>query len=200
MSSPTQPAEREAVDAARDFLEDRALAAAILERDRKATARLVELHADAVHRYVWKRLSPRIEMVDDLVQEVFLAAWTGLPGYAGTAPLRHWLLGIARNKVEDHYRRTLNARWQSLEVEGDAQLPATSADLAGQLDSRRNAERAGTTLARLPYEYALVLRWRYWDERSVREMAAAAGRTEKAMERLLARARARFRTLWEEGA
>ena len=57
---------------------DLELASAILARDRKATARLVEMDTDSVHRYVWKRLTPRVEMVDDIVQEVFLAAWRGL--------------------------------------------------------------------------------------------------------------------------
>ena len=47
---------------------DLQLAAAIVKRDRKATARLVELHADAVHRYVWRRLTPKVDLVEDLVQ------------------------------------------------------------------------------------------------------------------------------------
>lgn len=184
----------------RPFASDLALAAAILARDRKATARLIELHSDAVHRYVWKRLTPRIEMVDDLVQEVFLAAWSGLASFNGTATLRSWLISIARHKVEDHYRRALNGHWQTLDAEGEIEIPAEPVDLPGQMDARRISERAEQTLAALPYEYAVALRWRYWDERSAREMAEATGRSEKAIERMLARARARFKTLWEETA
>jgi DNA-directed RNA polymerase specialized sigma24 family protein len=52
-------------------------------------------------------------------------------------------------------------------------------------------------LARLPEAYGLVLLWRYWEEHSTKEMAAQTGKTEKAMERLLARARVHFRRLWE---
>jgi len=48
----------------------------------------------------------------------------------------------------------------------------------------------------LPEAYALALIWRYRDEKSVREMAELSGKTEKAMERLLARAREHFRTEW----
>jgi DNA-directed RNA polymerase specialized sigma24 family protein len=50
----------------------------------------------------------------------------------------------------------------------------------------------------LPESYSLVLLWRYWEGRSAREMASATGKTEKAVERLLARARTRFRELWEQ--
>jgi DNA-directed RNA polymerase specialized sigma24 family protein len=40
------------------------------------------------------------------------------------------------------------------------------------------------------------LLWRYWEQRSAREMAAAIGATEKSVERTLARARATFKELW----
>jgi DNA-directed RNA polymerase specialized sigma24 family protein len=40
--------------------------------------------------------------------------------------------------------------------------------------------------------------WRYWEQRSIREIAAAIGATEKSIERMLARARARFKELWLE--
>ena len=176
---------------------DLELASAILARDRKATARLVEMHTDSIHRYVWKRLAPKVEMVDDIVQDVFLAAWRGLKSYTGGAPLRNWLLSIARNKVEDHYRRTLGGVLTVLESEDEIPDLTPSADLEGALDAARQAAKAATVLTSLPYEYAIALRWRYWEGRSAREMSEASGRSEKAVERLLARARTKFKAQWE---
>ncbi|MEO8053017.1 MAG: RNA polymerase sigma factor [Acidobacteriota bacterium] len=181
---------------------DLQLAAAICQRDRKATARLVELHADAVHRYVSRRLAPKIDLVDDIVQDVFVAAWRGLSSYSGEASLQTWLVSIARNKVEDHYRRTLKTPLESLEKEDDVFLVADSIDLDATMDQSRQAGRAVKTLSEIPTEYAVILRWRYWDGKSAREMAMATGRSEKAVERLLARAREQFRNAWmkqEEG-
>jgi RNA polymerase sigma-70 factor (ECF subfamily) len=195
-----QHSAQEAIPLGKSFSEDLSLAAAILARDRKATAQLVELHSDAVHRYVWKRLAPKTEMVEDIVQEVFLAAWRGLANYSGAAPLRGWLLSIARFKVEDHYRRTLGRHLQALEADEDEVIPAPAVDLVSELDAARHAKRAAGILDALPYEYAIVLRWRYWEDRSAKEMAEASGRTEKAVERLLARARIKFKALWEETA
>lgn len=172
------------------------LVAAILQRDRKATARLVELHADVVHRYVWRRLNPKADLVGDLVQEVFLAAWRGLESYSGEASLQTWLISIARHKVEDHYRRTLSAPLESLETEDALPVIDGSADLDDAMDLNRQAEQAASVLAQIPYEYAVALRWRYWEGKSAREMARSTGKTEKAVERLLARARERFRELW----
>ena len=175
---------------------DLQLVAAILLRDRKATARLVELHADAVHRYVWRRLNPKVDLVDDLVQEVFIAAWRGLKTYSGEASLQTWLVSIARHKVEDHYRRTLSVPLESLESEEATTAMIESAELDDTMDMNRQAEHAASILAQIPYVYGTVLRWRYWEGRSAREMATSTGKTEKAVERMLARARARFRDLW----
>jgi RNA polymerase sigma factor (sigma-70 family) len=66
------------------------------------------------------------------------------------------------------------------------------------IDRKRVAERTREVLKRLPEAYSVALLWRYWENRSAREMAEATGKTEKAIERLLARARERFRQLWGE--
>ena len=59
------------------------LAAAILRKDRKATAEFVERYSDPVHGYLRHRLLPRADLADDLLQEVFLAAWRSLKDFRG---------------------------------------------------------------------------------------------------------------------
>lgn len=179
---------------------DVALVQAILKRDRKATADFVRLYSDHVYSFVWKRLAPRSDATDDLVQEIFLAAWSSLNIYSGAAPLRNWLLSIARHKVQDYYRRAL--REPALpEDEADLEPPADVEAIEDILDRERMAAKAAELMSQLRYDYALLLRWRYWDQLSARQMAEETGRTEKAIERMLARARAQFRQLWtgEEG-
>ena len=83
--------------------EEKQLVAAVIRKDRKATAEFVGRFADPVHVYVRQRLAPRTDVVDDLVQEVFLTALKGLPALAGRSSLRSWLLGIAR--ISDDPRR-----------------------------------------------------------------------------------------------
>lgn len=183
------------VDATSD---EQLLVGAILRRDRKAMAEFVSNYADAVYAYVGHRLAPRIERVDDLVHDVFLAALANLEGFRGVASLRAWLLGIARHKVEDYYRRQLREP-EPLPESGDAFEPSDSAPLIDErIDRARAAARAQQVLQRMPETYSAALLWRYWENRSVREIAEATGKTEKAIERLLARARARFRELWDE--
>ena len=67
-----------------------------------------------------------------------------------------------------------------------------------QLDEALQQQRIRQTLANLPEPYALALLWRYRDGRSIREMADLCGKTEKSIERLLARAREHFRRRWND--
>jgi len=177
---------------------ERELVAAILRKDRKATARFVADYTDTVYAYVRHRLAPRADLVDDVVQDVFVAALGSLFSYLGNAPLRSWLLGIARHKVEAFYRQRLRDP-EPLPEGDDAFEPAAGGALIDeQIDRARLEAKTQRILKRLPEAYGLALLWRYWENRSVRDIAEATGRTEKAVERLLARARARFRQLWDQ--
>lgn len=177
---------------------ERELVAAILRKDRKATARFVADYTDGVYAYVRHRLAPRADLVDDVVQEVFLAALGNLSSFLGNAPLRSWLLGVARHKVESFYRQQLREP-EPLPDGGDTFEPTAGGVLIDeQIDRERLEAKTQRILKQLPESYSVVLLWRYWENRSVRGMAEATGRTEKAIERLLARARARFRELWDQ--
>ena len=175
---------------------DVALVTAVLQRDRKATAEFVDTYTDAVYAFIRRRLSPRLDLVEDLVQEVFIAAWENLNSFRGASPLRAWLLGIARHKVEDYYRRRLQSA-QPLEPATAEELPAEDLDMEGIADRERTERRARQVLEELPERYRVALQWRYWEKRSTRQMAKAVGRSEKAIERLLARAREQFRRRWQ---
>jgi RNA polymerase sigma-70 factor (ECF subfamily) len=178
---------------------DARLAGAVLRKDRKATAEFVSRFADGVYAYVHSRLLPRRDLVDDLVQEVFLAAWENLQQYRGTSPLQAWLMGIARHKVEDHYRARLRAPGAIDDLDGDSDVLASSPDFESLLEQEQVRKNTWRVMSGLPEQYRLALIWRYWEKASARDMAAKTGKTEKAIERLLARARAEFRERWNHG-
>lgn len=169
----------------------------VLRKDRKATAEFVARYVDSLYGYVRRRVMPRLELADDVVQEVFLAAWQGLGHFRGDASLQGWLLGIARHKIEDYYRKRLReAEWPEGE-DGSAADVAVIPLLDEELDRNSTGERVRRTMAALPETYSVALFWRYLEGRSVREIAQLTGKTEKAIERLLARARESFRRSWD---
>jgi len=177
---------------------DRRLAEAIIGKDRKAAAEFVTRYSDPLYGYVASRLTPRTDLVDDLVQDVFVAALEGLDRYASQSSLQAWLMGIARHKVEDYYRARLRQLDSLTEAEEDlADDTSAPLQLDRRLDRRRLQRKTLVVLRQLPEQHSVVLLWRYWERRSAREMASQTGKTEKAIERLLARARARFKKLWE---
>jgi RNA polymerase sigma-70 factor (ECF subfamily) len=175
---------------------ERDLVASILRNDRKAAARFVAGHIDAVYAYARHRLAPHADLVDDVVQDVFLAALKGLAAFEGQSSLRTWLLAIARHKIEDVYRQRLRSAL-ALDLDSTEDEPASNdIPLDEQIDHARAGARTRRILERMPERYALILLWRYWEQRSTREVAAAIGTTEKSVERLLARARSQFKEFW----
>ena len=118
--------------------------------------------------------------------------------FRGDSSLRNWLLGIARHKVEDHYRRRLRELQLEEEEESLESEPVSAHDLEEALAERQAGELTREVLSILPETYSVVLLWRYWENRSLRDIAVQTGRTEKAIERLLARARQQFKKRWYE--
>lgn len=189
-----EPAQTVASDD-QDIAGEKRLVGEVLAKDRKSTAEFVALCTDWIYPLVRYRLSPRAELVEDVMQEILFAAWQNVANYRGEAGLRSWVMGIARHKVDDYYRK----RIRELESEdGDATAvePAVISMLEQELDSATERKRLQETLGSLPEAYGLALLWRYDEGKTTREMAQLTGKTEKAMERLLARARENFRRRW----
>ena len=189
-----QPSESHLTNAA--SAEDAALVCAVLRKDRKATAEFVSRYADRIYAYIRSRLAPRYDLVDDLVQEVFLAAWKSLDRYRGDGPLQAWIMGIARHKVEDHYRACLRAPEPIGDGDDLEDALASRPEFDELLEREQMRRNTWQVMSELPELYRVALIWRYWEKASAREMAAKAGKTEKAIERLLSRARAEFRERW----
>ena len=191
-----KPEETEAIQGT-EITGDRQLVAGVLAKDRKATAEFVAHCADWIYPFVRRRLVPRADLIEDLTQEIVLAAWQALPRFRGDAELRSWVMGIARHKLEDYYRKRIHDIEISEEDE-DLPEPVVMPGFEEHLDSAARQKKVQKTLAMLPEAYALALIWQYRDEKSIHEMAQLTGKTEKAMERLLARARESFKRRWSD--
>jgi RNA polymerase sigma-70 factor (ECF subfamily) len=178
--------------------QDAQLISAVLRKDRKATAEFVARCSDWLYPFVWRRLSPCTDMLEDLMQEILISAWQNLSSFRGEAGLRAWILGIARHKVDDYYRRRIDET-ELNEDDVTAGEPELNIQIEEHLDAAADRERVQRVLARLPEAYGLALIWRYRDAKSLREMADLTGKTEKAIERLLARARETFKKRWNDG-
>jgi RNA polymerase sigma-70 factor (ECF subfamily) len=86
-----------------DALSDQALVKMTQNGDRVAFEALCDRYLPAVYNRLRALLPP--DAVEDVTQEVFLAALRGIRRYRGRSSFRTWLASIARHKVADYYRR-----------------------------------------------------------------------------------------------
>jgi RNA polymerase sigma-70 factor (ECF subfamily) len=140
-----------------------------------------------VYGYLLSRCDRRA-VAEDLTAETFLAA-------VDAARQDHqisvgWLIGVARHKLVDHWRR------QAREDRGLRQIDGAQQD--DPWDVELDALRARETLDRLGPHHRLALTLRYLDDLPVPEVAALLNRTVYATESLLVRARAAFRRAYSE--
>ena len=179
-----------------DSADDLGLARRAGAGDESASAALYDRYADLLFAFIHHRLDESPRDVEEVWQETWLAAIRSLPGYRGESRLFTWLAAIARNKIADHCRRRGCRRIELLSDVSPARLAALmdKGPLPEDVVQRR-ATRAYVVqaMAALPEECRTALVARYADERSVGEVARLLGRSYKATESLLSRARTAFR-------
>lgn len=143
-----------------------------------------------VYGYLLSRCGQRA-LAEDLTAETFLAAVEAVrrrpPPEVGVA----WLVGVARHKLVDHWRRAEREQRGLRIVHG---LPVEPED---PWDERLDAMIAQEVLAGLGPHHRGALVLRYLDGLPVPEVARLLGRTVHATEALLVRARKAFRENYE---
>lgn len=158
-----------------------------------AARALAALYDDAVPQ-VYGYLLPRcrdVTIAEDLTAESFLAAASAVGG--GTVEVSiGWLIGIARHKLVDHWRRQER---ETRNVELLSSLPIVD----DPWDEFIEMQRAHEVLSRLPAPQRAALVLRYLDDLPVAEVAELLGRSLRGTETLLVRSRAAFRRLYQEG-
>ncbi|WP_396623471.1 RNA polymerase sigma factor [Luteitalea sp.] len=120
---------------------------------------LYRRHARVVHGVLLGRVSR--EVVDDLVQEVFIAAWRQLGALRDPAAFAGWVMTIARHQRVDQARRLARAPRtdESLDREPPTAAHRTD-DSETAAIARLEAARALAAIRQLPeaYRESLVLR------------------------------------------
>lgn len=153
---------------------------------------LLELYDRAlpqVYGYLLSRCGV-VALAEELTAETFLAAVQALDRPEPPTLSTGWLVGVARHKLVDHWRRRAREE-RGLEAVGAVTEPDDP------WDERLDALRARATLDRLGPHHRAALTLRYVDDLAVRDVADVLGRTVHATEALLVRARQAFRRAYD---
>jgi RNA polymerase sigma-70 factor (ECF subfamily) len=163
--SPEQAEERLLVEAA--------------QKDPTRFAELYEINFGRVYAFIARRVGDR-DAAEDLTSEVFHKAlanlrrfeWRGVP-FAG------WLLKIAGNAITDRAQRS----GKELAVDDPPEMSAEARTLVDLEEVERRASLF-RLVDQLPEDQRRVIAMRFAEEKSIREIAEALGRTEGAVKQL----------------
>lgn len=158
--------------------------------------------ADAVE-YWFKKYEPKLKKyvssrvdsekdVDELVQEIFVNCLKDLPLFRGDSGIFTWMQGVAHHEVADYYRKRYAKKAITF-------LPLN--DLFPQhapRDAQEVAEKVRQVISQMTQEHRELLMLKYIDGKKVQDIAQYLGKTAKAVESDLFRARQVFRELYVE--
>ncbi|HSJ58284.1 MAG TPA: sigma-70 family RNA polymerase sigma factor [Anaerolineae bacterium] len=187
-----------------EHADDLALARRVATGDEAACALFYERYAALLFAFVHHHLGGSRTDAEDMWQETLLAGVRGIHAYRGQSRLFTWLCSIARFKIADHHRRRGRRPETPFADMPAARVAALMASdpLPDEVVAARGTRAAVVeALGTLNDDYRTALLARYIDGQDVDEVARRLGRSYKATESLLSRAREALRRAlaqWEE--
>lgn len=176
-----------------DPTEERRLVGRAKEGDMEAFEGLIKAFEHPVY-YLCLRMTGAPQAADDLTQETFLRAYSGLAGFNEGRDFFAWLRRIAVNASLNHIRAAKRE-----EPLGDRE-PAPCRDTP--LDELQNREAEGwfrKALGALPSDQRAVFVLRVFEDQSYRDIARILGVSRGTVMSRLSRARARIRVALAAG-
>ena len=146
-----------------------------------------------VYGYVLGHVSGQRELAEEITQQTFTDAIRGYRKFDGRSDSATWLCSIARHKIADHWRRQERDERRRLRL-----IASPTDDGAHVWHAADERERVIAALDRLPAAQRAALVLAYVDGLSVREISRTLGKSEKAIESILSRGRASFRSAYGE--
>lgn len=173
------------------------LARRISNGDENALKNLYDSYADFLFAYIMHLLNEAPHVVsEDIWQETLLSAIESMASFRGDSRLFTWMCGIAKRKVHNYYReRRVHTHSNDLDsVISNANLIDTNILPENFVLQRITRQNVIKTLGIIPAMYRKILMQRYFEGSSVEEIAKSLGKTYKATESLLSRARQAFKS------
>lgn len=146
----------------------------LIERLRDAsTARsaFTEVIAAYTEPLYWqiRRMVESHDDANDVLQEVFIKAWTSLDNFRGDAKLSTWLYKIAINESLTFLAR--ERRRNNISIDDEAALLINAIEADTNIDGDALALELRKAIATLPEKQRIVFNMRYYDEMKYEQMS-----------------------------
>jgi RNA polymerase sigma-70 factor, ECF subfamily len=159
--------------------------------EQKAFKILYLKYSDLLFAYIFQHLDKDKDVTADIWQETWIVFVEKINNFQFKCGVFTWLCAIAKNKIADYYRNVKKQElFQStvkLNIDIDAeQLETDLSDVEIQAD-------VITILANLTNGYRYLLEAKYIENKSIEEISREIGKSYKATESMLTRARESFK-------
>jgi RNA polymerase sigma-70 factor (ECF subfamily) len=154
----------------------------LAKNDLGAFSALYQKYASQVYRYLLVRVGNRDD-AQDLTSQTFLAAMERLHTYRSQGHFAAWLLGIARHKVMDQYRRRPEVELET----AVSHLTTTDDEPDEQVNRQLIIEQVSRKLQTIAPDRAEALSLRLFAGLDVTEIARIMGKNEAAVRMLVFR-------------
>lgn len=138
------------------------------ETQRKAFGMVVRRYSEQLYWQI-RRIVLTHEDADDVLQNVFMKAWSNLSGFRHDSKLSTWLYRIAVNESLDFIRRQKNVSAISADADETGVMNSLLADK--YFDGDEAEAMLQQAIARLPDVQRTVFNLRYYDEMKYSEMS-----------------------------
>jgi RNA polymerase sigma-70 factor (ECF subfamily) len=150
------------------------LLAQIAHGDRQALAELYAREGAAVLRYLL-HFTPERGLAEELLQDTFVAVWQNAGGFAGRAPARAWLFGIARRRACKRLRRREPPLISLISLRELGTLPASDPEPEEALFAQLDREALLAAVAALSEAHREILLLAFVHELAYIEIAEVLG-------------------------
>ena len=161
------------------MLSDQALLEQYQQGNREAVSQLLERHTRRVRDYI-RMMVKENDVADDLTQEVLIKVVKVLDEgrYTDKGRFLPWVLRIAHNRVLDYFRaqkqnKTVSESSAGFDILGSKNFAEPSIEESIILDQR--AEEVRALVEELPDEQREVVKMRYYEGLSFKEIAEQTG-------------------------
>ena len=158
------------------------------QQDPGRFAELYELHFERVYAFIVRRVGER-SAAEELTSHVFHQALANLGKFKWRgAPFAAWLFRIARNSIADRAQRLRREASRESSVESPEPGTGSEAGVDVDLEQVETLARVYRLVDQLPWDQRYVIRLRFAEEKSIREIAQQLSRSEGAIKQLQFRA------------
>lgn len=146
----------------------------LIEKLRDATQRhaafstLVKAHSEALYWHI-RRMVLSHDDANDILQNTFIKAWTGIDGFLGNAKILTWLYRIATNETLTFIEKNSRAVFEDI----DECTTAIEAD--EWFDGDHLEAQLQAAIQTLPPKQRMVFNMKYYEEMKYEDMSSILG-------------------------